>query len=174
MLVFAAVAFVAARLDHLAGEDISGPVRVVDGDSLEIGKRRLRLKGIDAPEYRQRCFRQGGEYDCGIESAGYLRQLVGGQAVQCRGEGIDRYGRDLVRCRIGDIDLNETMVRSGHAVAFGDYEWAEAEARSEQAGLWAGEFETPKQWRVTHGEASESLHAGLSGLIAMLRRLIGV
>ena len=174
MLVISSVAFVAARMDHLAGDEISGAARVVDGDSLAIGKRRLRLKGIDAPELKQRCTRDGFEYGCGTESASYLRGLVGKHHVECKGEGLDRYGRDLVRCKAAGVDLNETMVRSGHAIAFGDYGSAETAARSEAVGLWAGDFQTPKQWRVIHGGLSEDLHAGFATLTAFLRRLFAV
>lgn len=174
LLVIAAVAWLAARIDYLAGDQVSGPARVVDGDSLVIGGRRLRLKGIDAPELKQRCRRDAFEYGCGTESASHLRGLIGRNRVDCKTEGIDRYGRDLVRCRAGGINLNETMVRTGHAIAFGDYRRAESLARSEAAGLWAGEFETPKQWRVIHGGPSEELHAGFGAAMAFLRRLFGV
>ncbi|MCY0095534.1 thermonuclease family protein [Hoeflea ulvae] len=172
VLAIAGVAFGVGRIEQLAGEDISGVMRVVDGDSLALGSRRLRLKGIDAPEIRQRCRRDGFEYGCGIESASYLRGLIGGQGVECKGEGLDRYGRDLVRCAAGGVDLNLAMVRAGQAVAFGDYQGAEAAARDEAAGLWAGEFETPKQWRVIHGGLSEELHAGFATVMALLRQLM--
>ena len=33
----------------------TGPVRVIDGDSLRRGDAEIRLSGIDAPEYRQSC-----------------------------------------------------------------------------------------------------------------------
>ncbi len=164
----------AARMQHFAGEDISGQVRVVDGDSLAIGKRRLRLKGIDAPEIKQRCRKDGLEYGCGVEAASFLRGLVGRQTVDCKGEGTDRYGRDLVRCKAGGVDLNATMVRSGHAIAFGDYESVEAVARAERAGLWAGDFQRPKEWRIVHGGLDEDFHTGLPTLMGFLRRLFGV
>lgn len=173
-MLIAGAAYVAARTEWFAATDISGQVRVVDGDSLALGSRRLRLKGIDAPELKQRCRKDGKEYGCGTEAASFLRSLVGNHQVTCKSEGIDRYGRDLVRCRAGGVELNQAMVRSGHAVAFGDYVAVEAEARSEQAGLWAGEFEPPKQWRRVHGGLNEDLHSGLSELIAMLRRLFDV
>jgi endonuclease YncB( thermonuclease family) len=173
-LLIGAVAFAAARLEHFSAEEISGEARVVDGDSLAMGTRRLRLKGIDAPELKQRCRRDGFEYPCGTEAASHLRGLIAGGEVRCLGEGVDRYGRDLVRCRANDRDLNQAMVRAGHAVAFGDYRQDEAAARAEQAGLWAGEFDMPRQWRAVNGGLIEEFHGGLNALRALIRRLTGV
>ena len=42
---------------------------VIDGDSLTIGDKEIRLIGIDAPEYNQTCFDDNNsEYDCGQEA----------------------------------------------------------------------------------------------------------
>lgn len=43
----------------------AGEVRVIDGDTLEVGAETIRLWGIDAPEGGQRCRRAGVSYDCG-------------------------------------------------------------------------------------------------------------
>ena len=151
-LVLAGVAFVAAQLERHAGEDISGRMRVIDGDSLAFGERRLRLKGIDAPELLQVCRRGSSAYACGRDAAAHLRSLVEGR-IDCRSEGSDRYRRTLVRCRSGAVDINMAMVRSGHAVAYGDYEMNEAEARAEGLGVWAGDFVRPGDWRAEHAQA---------------------
>ncbi len=34
---------------------VEGRARVIDGDTIKIGKSRIRLHGIDAPESKQRC-----------------------------------------------------------------------------------------------------------------------
>ncbi|MCY0147393.1 thermonuclease family protein [Hoeflea sp. G2-23] len=172
--ILAGATLLAARLERYSQPEISGVARVVDGDSLAIGKRRLRLMGIDAPEIAQNCRRDGRDYDCGVEAATYLRGLVGANPVDCRAEGVDRYGRDLVRCIAGGKDLNEAMVRAGHAVAFGDYRVAEAAARKSRSGVWAGEFDPPKQWRAVHGGLDEDWHVGFGPVLAFLRHLFGV
>jgi endonuclease YncB( thermonuclease family) len=39
------------------------------------------------------------------------------------------------------------MVRQGMAVSFGAYHAEEAQAREARAGVWAGSFERPKDYR---------------------------
>ena len=39
--------------------EIIGVASVIDGDTLEIHDRRIRLDGIDAPESAQLCLREG-------------------------------------------------------------------------------------------------------------------
>jgi endonuclease YncB( thermonuclease family) len=36
-------------------ETLSGPARVIDGDTIELEGERVRLHGIDTPEARQLC-----------------------------------------------------------------------------------------------------------------------
>ena len=55
------------------GETISGPVRVVDGDSLHVGTTEVRLFGVDAFEGRQVCVRDGNPWRCGEAAANQLR-----------------------------------------------------------------------------------------------------
>lgn len=88
---------------------MSGPAEVVDGDSLSVGGLSVRLFGIDAPEGKQTCNRGGSSWRCGEESATQLRNMIGGGAVQCRGRGIDTYGRTVAVCSVAGIELNRAM-----------------------------------------------------------------
>ena len=61
----------------------SEQILVVDGDSLEIGKKRIRLMGIDAPEYDQSCKdEKGALYPCGKQSAQYLQDLINHKKIK--------------------------------------------------------------------------------------------
>ncbi len=52
-------AFLLTLLPTLALADVTGPARVIDGDTIEVAGERIRLHGIDAPESGQRCRRLG-------------------------------------------------------------------------------------------------------------------
>jgi len=150
------VAVAAAFFSNSGGQDLYGPFLVLDGDSLQSGEARFRLEGIDAPEGRQTCGAGDKIWACGREATRFLRGKMSKGGAVCRDVGTDRYGRTLVRCEIGDSDINADMVRNGWAVSFGAYYSEEKLARNEKAGIWAGDFVMPQQWREIHGSAEES------------------
>lgn len=131
-------------------DQISGTAYALDGDSLSIDERDIRLVGIDAPELFQECQRGGGAYPCGRVARDRLAQVVRGNTVRCRIVAIDRYGRALGECHVGDDFINQRMVAEGWAVAYRRFEAEEAEARRQRKGIWAGRFELPQHWRDTH------------------------
>lgn len=134
-----------------------GPVeRVADGDTIEIGGQRIRLTGLDAPEWSQTCSRaDGSDWPCGRAATDRMRELTRGATLSCAGEGHDRYGRLLATCRAGDIDIAETLVRDGLAVASGSYVGAESEARRARRGLWQGRFDRPADWRAAKASGGD-------------------
>jgi endonuclease YncB( thermonuclease family) len=153
---------VALKLRQDESERLGGVFRVVDGDSLDLGGRKLRLRAIDAPELSQTCLRDGATWPCGAEARDALRKLVASDAAVCSGAREDKYRRLLVDCVAGREDVNAAMVRSGMAVAFGGYRAEENEARQARRGVWAGEFERPSDWRKghRHAMADEQEHGG--------------
>ena len=42
-----------------AHADVTGKPRIVDGDTIHIGKTKIRFHGIDAPESKQKCTADG-------------------------------------------------------------------------------------------------------------------
>lgn len=172
--VLGLLAMLAAKLnpapDFLQNDEFS----VVDGDSLTRRGVRLRLAGIDAPEYRQQCQRDGTPWPCGQTARDVLAQLLPGGHAECRGRQRDRYDRLLVACRAGGLDVNAEMVRRGMAVAFGRYQVEEAAARAAKAGLWAGSFERPQDYRRDGGSGAERDGDRLADVGSYLRQLVGL
>lgn len=84
--------------------------RVVDGDSLESRRwrsvHRIRLIGVDAPEYRQ---------PHGKEARAALAKLVEKRLVLFVPMGIDRYGRITCRVFARWRPVAASLVLGGHA-----------------------------------------------------------
>jgi len=133
-------------------EDLFPPVRVIDGDTLELAGERHRLRGIDAPESVQMCKRSDGQvWACGNASAFALYQLIKNKAVHCEGQKRDYYKRRLSECFVDDMNINAWMVLNGWAFAdvkYGSsYQELEQYAEKEKRGVWAGSFVFPWVWR---------------------------
>jgi hypothetical protein len=124
-----------------------------------VGDREVRLFGIDAPEWDQRCQRDGGSWACGHVAAEELSRLVNGKSVSCLAVDTDQYGRTVSQCLAGGVDVNRTMVALGYAIAYRHYSMAyvsaEETAKVNRRGMWAGTFELPSMYR--HDERSEGL-----------------
>ena len=131
---------------------LAGTASVIDADTLDIGKQRIRLVGVDAPESGQKCLDKDQKLvRCGTISANALDQWINRNPVTCNIEGKDRYQRNLGKCFVRNESVQDWLVRNGYAVAYRSYstEFVEAElaARKAKAGLWAGEFVMPWDWR---------------------------
>ena len=127
--------------------------QVIDGDTLRIDGKVVRLWGVDAPELKQPCQVQATEYACGQKAREYMESLVRGREVECRPLSGDRYGRDVSWCVIdGQRDLAYQMVLGGWALDYrrysdGHYEAPEHRAQILKRGMWAGTFVAPWDWR---------------------------
>lgn len=130
---------------------LRGPARVVDGDTVAIGKIRFRLFGMDAPEIKG----PGGKY-----VSGALKVLVGvpGGEIQCtimaNGK---KFGRPVVLCvtRL-DQDVSLEMLARGYARVDdrfkpeppAEYYRAEMAARAARRGLWRCKLNAPASWQL--------------------------
>ena len=132
-------------------QDITGPARVIDGDTFDLAGQRIRLHGIDAPEKAQTCQIEGVPWACGVAAWGELVQLVAGKDLTCETRDVDRYGRAVAVCSADGEDINAAMVAQGWALAYqqfsDDYVAQEGEAREAHLGMWRGEFVAPWDWR---------------------------
>jgi micrococcal nuclease len=120
--------------------------RVVDGDSVETKTRgemrRIRLSGVDAPEYRQ---------GHGKTARTELARRVEGRLILFVPNGLDKYGR--FPCV---MVTTSGMVSWG--MAFAGHAWPDSIAtglihlpsRMLRRGLWANGRVHPKVWRMAN------------------------
>jgi len=136
--------------------------KVNDGDSIEVsldsGPARVRMSAIDTPEYDQ---------PYGAKSSAALKALLPiGAAVELEVVTQDQFKRLVATVwLVADgkrVNINETMLREGHAWAYRRYMREarfcdlEAEAREHKRGLWSqpvSDWVYPPEWRfLKNGE----------------------
>ena len=113
---------------------------------------KIRLFGIDAPEMDQYCERpDGSDWDCGRWSRDEVRRILKGRDLRCVEQDIDRYGRMVARCFLGDQDLAEQLARAGVVFSYPqysrDYIAVEKLAQAAKRGLWAAKTLAPAEFR---------------------------
>ena len=139
---------------------ISGIAKVIDGDTIKIENKKIRLFGIDAPEKKQKCQKPwftisfltlNKDYPCGEISTLKLKNKINNKLVTCKSTNIDRYKRFIAECFKDKININKWMVRNGYAVAYKKYSKKylvfENLAKDNKLGLWIGSFQMPWEWR---------------------------
>lgn len=135
-------------------EVISGRASVIDGDTLDIHGKRIRLIGIDAPESRQTCTAKdtGATIRCGQIAAFHLADMIGAASLRCETSGRDKYRRTLARCSLRGQDIGGMMVRGGWALPYlrdgKAYATDKAFAKARKNGLWNTSFQEPWVWRA--------------------------
>ncbi|WP_133487918.1 thermonuclease family protein [Aliiroseovarius marinus] len=87
--------------------EIKGRARVIDGDTLWVGKIKIRLNGIDAPE------RGKARYRAATQA---LQKLVAGKIVVCHLNGDKTYDRYVGICYVGEHDLAASVIATGNAL----------------------------------------------------------
>lgn len=162
LLMAASLALSASAAEPQKSPVAAKVTKVSDGDSLEVdlesGHARVRLSAIDTPEYDQ---------PYGSQSSAALKALLPlGSAVELEVVTQDAFKRLVaVVWLLADgqrININETMLRQGHAWALRRYMREprfcdlEAEARDRKLGLWAqpvSDWVYPPEWRfLKNGE----------------------
>lgn len=153
-IVSAIVAAVSScPLHDAAGRPLWRVERVHDGDTVTCLDDRgqavkIRLQGIDAPEFDQ---------PHGKTARHALETKLAGGRVRVAGTARDQHGRLLGTLWLDDRDLNRELVAEGHAWVFGGFApdpvlvTAEEKARAARLGLWADDHPiAPSQWRHDH------------------------
>ena len=127
-------------------------VKVIDGDTIHIGKLKYRFSGIDAPEMKQSCRKDEKEVLCGVLAKNALIEKINNSPVTCKIEEVDRYKRLVAECFVREESLSKFLVKNGYAVAYRRYSMKFVEdenyAKENKLGLWSMTFEYPWDYRA--------------------------
>jgi endonuclease YncB( thermonuclease family) len=105
---------------------------IIDGDTIALGRERVRILNIDTPEtHEPRCER---ELVAGLKAKERLAQLVRVGAVAIERNGKDRYGRTLATLSASGRDIGTVLIEEGLAVPWRDG----SAARATRVRHWCG------------------------------------
>ena len=162
LILFSLFFFLLSTIPSISSEkNISGKAEVIDGDTIKINKKKIRLFGIDAPEKKQICkklhisffiFNFQKDYKCGEKSTLALFKKLKDKRVKCvLKESKDKYKRNIGICYVKNQDINKWRVKNGYALAYKKYSkkylLEEQYAKENKLGLWRGTFMNPEKWR---------------------------
>ena len=129
----------------------SQTIKIVDGDTIHLNGEKIRFTGIDTPELKQTCLKDGIEDSCGVTAKQILIDKIGNDNVECISEGKDQYKRTLAECFVNSRSLSSYLVRSGYAFAYRRYSKKfildEDYARINKIGMWSMKFDYPWDYR---------------------------
>ena len=129
----------------------SQELKVVDGDTIHLNGKKIRFIGIDTPELKQTCIKEGIKDYCGVTAKQILIDKIGNNSVECISEGKDQYKRTLAECFVNNESLSSYLVRSGYGFAYRKYSKKfikdENYAKTNQLGMWSMKFEYPWNFR---------------------------
>ena len=129
----------------------SQELKVIDGDTIHLNGKKIRFTGIDSPELKQTCIKDGVEKPCGLTSKQLLINKIGNNNVECISQGRDQYKRILAECFVNNESLSSYLVISGYAFAFRKYSKKfvkdEDYAKVNSLGMWSMKFEYPWNYR---------------------------
>ena len=162
LIIICSIFFILTYKDVKSEEikEISGNAKIIDGDTIKINSKKIRLYGIDAPELKQKCkkpyltiifFTFTKDYPCGKISTQKLQKKINNKVITCKILDVDRYKRFIGECYKRNLNLNSWLVSNGYAVAYRKYSKKyisnEINAKNEKKGLWQGKFEMPWDFR---------------------------
>ena len=135
----------------LSGYVHADNLKIVDGDTIHLNGEKIRFTGIDTPELKQTCIKEGVIEPCGVTAKKFLIEKIGNNKVNCISEGKDQYKRTLAECFVNGESLSSYLVRSGYGFAYRRYSKKfipdEDYAKANKIGMWSMDFQYPWDYR---------------------------
>ena len=135
ILILITFSFVNSAENNVA----KGKARIIDGDTIEINKEKIRFGGINSPERNEVGYRLA-KYE--------LKEKIKNNTLVCmREKDKDKYRRTVAECFINGESLSSFMVKKGYACDYiyyskGKYAKEQKYAKVNKLGVWKMKYNT--------------------------------
>ena len=123
---------------------LKGKARIIDGDTIEINKEKIRFGGINSPERNETGYRLAKDK---------LIEKIANNILTCvREKNKDKYRRTVAECFIDGESLSSFMVREGYACDYiyyskGKYAKEQKYAKANKLGVWKMKYNTSWEYK---------------------------
>ena len=134
LILFSIIILVNFSFTNSSEKNITkGKARIIDGDTIEINKEKIRFGGINSPERKEIGYRLAKDK---------LAEKIANNIVTCaREKNKDKYQRTVAECFINEESLSSFMVKNGYACDYiyyskGKYAKEQKYAKANTLGIW--------------------------------------
>ena len=139
-ILFSVVILITYSIVNSAENNVlKGKARIIDGDTIEINKEKIRFGGINSPERNETGYRLAKDK---------LIEKIANNILTCvREKNKDKYRRTVAECFIDGESLSSFMVRKGYACDYiyyskGKYAKEQKYAKANKLGVWKMKYNT--------------------------------
>ena len=140
ILILITFSFVNSEENNVA----KGKARIIDGDTIEINKEKIRFGGINSPERNEVGYRLAKDK---------LTEKIAKNIITCvREKNKDKYRRTVAECFINGESLSSFMVKKGYACDYiyyskGKYAKEQKYAKANKLGIWKMKYNTSWEYK---------------------------
>ena len=119
-----------------------GKARIIDGDTIEINKEKIRFGGINSPERKEIVYRLAKDK---------LIEKIANNILTCvREKNKDKYRRTVAECFVNGENLSSFMVKRGYACDYVYYskgKYAKEQKYAQDNKLGVGKMQYNTSWK---------------------------
>ena len=145
LILFSIVILITYSIVNSAENNVvKGKARIIDGDTIEINKEKIRFGGINSPERNETGYRLAKDK---------LIEKISNNILTCvREKNKDKYRRTVAECFIDGESLSSFMVRKGYACDYiyyskGKYAKEQKYAKANKLGVWKMKYNTSWEYK---------------------------
>ena len=115
-----------------------GKARIIDGDTIEIDKEKIRFGGINSPERNEVGYK--------LAKDKLSEKIINKTLVCIREKNKDRYSRTVAECFVNGESISSFMVKKGYACDYvryskGKYSEEQKYAKVNKLGIWEMKYD---------------------------------
>tara|TARA_B100000700_G_scaffold311713_1_gene394332 strand:+ start:287 stop:751 length:465 start_codon:yes stop_codon:yes gene_type:complete len=117
---------------------VKGKPRIIDGDTIEINKEKIRFGGINSPERNEVGYK--------LAKDKLSEKIINKTLVCIREKNKDRYSRTVAECFVNGESISSFMVKKGYACDYvryskGKYSEEQKYAKVNKLGIWEMKYD---------------------------------